>query len=277
MAFGDAFASSRIADEIRLQYATRDVLFIAAAGTYACPSDFVAFPARMEEVVAVAGLTESDAVHPSSCSGPEVDLGAVIGEVPAPGKTQDEVMHFGGSSDATAIVGGVAALVWSEHPDWNRDAVRDQLYRTAGNGFRGGSKGFGRINAYKAVGGFWSLQIDGPDVVTPGDPYTLTARTLGGGPNWAYRWSNGATSPSVSGVGRNPGDREFWSVEATDLRDGMMRRAAHSVSGEDPEARARCLDACDLDRQTCEQEDPPRVGGCGRPYDACTRWCYEHF
>jgi subtilisin family serine protease len=188
MAFGDAFASARIADEIRLQHATQDVLFIAAAGTYACPEGFVAFPARMDEVVAVTGVTERGDLHPSACGGLEVDLAAVIGEAPAPGRTDADVIHFDGSSNASAIVGGVAVLVWSAHLDWTRDAVREQLYRTTGQVYRDHRWGYGRVNAYRAVGGFWDVVIAGPRAVPPGQAYRLTAVPVGDGPDWTYRW-----------------------------------------------------------------------------------------
>jgi serine protease len=283
MAFGDAFASARIADEIRLQHASRDVLFIAAAGTYACPEGFVAFPARMDEVVAVTGETEDGKIHPDACSGPQVDLSAVIGEVPAPGRMEDEIIHFGGSSNASAIVGGIAALVWSENPQESRDTVREKLYSTAGHGFRDGSKGFGRVNAYRAVGGFWSLAISGPTVVKPGDSYSLRAKPQGGGPNWAYRWSNGASTESISSVGPPNRDSQRWSLEVTDLRDGTTLKATHRVDAKDPaavaedaERREICERRCEEQQNQCFQAEPPEIG-CRRAYATCVRRCALQF
>jgi subtilisin family serine protease len=274
MAFGDAFASARIADEIRLQYYSNDVLLIAAAGTYVCPGDFVAFPARMEEVVAVTGVTEGGGIHPSACAGREVDLAAVIGEAPAPGKTQDDVIHFGGSSNASAIVAGVAALVWSKHPDWNRDAVRDRLYRTTDRGHHDGRSGYGRVNAYRAIGGFWDLSITGPMQVSAGGRYQLSAVPEGGGPNFTYRWNNGATTAQIEAVAGEIGTSQPWTVEVTDVREGKTLARSRTVSAVD----TACLRACRHVRDGClncrrEPGECPLPHTCVQEYQECKREC----
>jgi subtilisin family serine protease len=202
MAFGDAHDHSWVADEIRRQYHRTDlpggVLFVGAAGTDVCPFwDPVAFPARMDEVVAVTGRAEHGGLHPKTCTGPEVDLAAVVDEVPAPGRYPDDLVHFGGSSDATAIVAGVAAMVWSKYPAWTRDQVRDRMYHTTWGGLDP-DLGYGVVDAFGATGGLVRLRVDGPDTVEPGESYTLTAVPGGDGPNFTYRWSNGATTPQVT-------------------------------------------------------------------------------
>jgi subtilisin family serine protease len=157
MAFGTGSWSYRnIEDEIRLgtNTSSNPVLFVGAAGTEYC-LEGVMFPAKMPEVVAVTGLTPAGTLHPTACGGPEVDVGAVITNAFAAGRyPTNQMITFGGSSAATAVVAGIAALVWSRNPTWSPQQVRHQLVSTAANaGSSDPVVGFGLIDAYKAVGG----------------------------------------------------------------------------------------------------------------------------
>jgi hypothetical protein len=221
MAFGDVNDHSWIADEIRRQYHRTDlpggVLFVGAAGTDACPLWApVAFPARMPEVIAVTGRAETGGLHPRTCTGPEVDLAAVVDEVPAPGRYPDDLVHFGGSSDATAIVAGVAAMTWSKYPTWHRDQVRNRMYQTTWGG--AGDLGHGVVDAYGATGGFLGIWIDGPDTVEPRETYTLTAAPVGDGP-FTYRWSNGATTPQITLTAGANNTTQRLTVTVTDTNE----------------------------------------------------------
>ncbi|NOJ39984.1 S8 family peptidase [Bradyrhizobium australiense] len=262
MAFGDAFASRRIADEISYQYHLKDVLFFVAAGTIICPEDFVAFPARMEEVIAVAGMEANGNVHPISCAGPEVDLAAVIGEAPTAGEVPEDIIHFGGSSNATAIAAGVAALVWSDHKGWSRDEVRERMFRTADHGRAG--LGWGRINAYRAVGGFHAITVMGPRAVSPNQSYRLIANPLGDGPDWTYQWkqeggSVTATTPHLDAVSGAEGSSQSWTVEVTDRREG--KSLSQSVVVTVPTgAYEQCLERCDAKFKVCKTELERELG-----------------
>ena len=213
MAFGDAFASPRIADEIRFQHANRDMLFIAAAPTRRLPGGICRLSCPNGGGRCCHWRDGERQYSLKRVLGQEVDLAAVIGEAPAPGKTQDDVIYFGGSSNASAIVAGVAALVWSQHPDWNRDAVRERLYRSPGQVLRNERYGWGRVNAYRAVGGFWALSVDGPTAVGAGQAYRLTAVPEGDGPGFAYRWNNGATTPHLDATAGAAGTSQTWGRE----------------------------------------------------------------
>lgn len=73
------------------------------------------------------------------------------------GKPEDDFIgDFNGTSSATPLVAGLAALILSEHPDWTSKQVRDRIQSTAdqlGAKPRNNQFGYGRINACKAVGG----------------------------------------------------------------------------------------------------------------------------
>lgn len=63
-------------------------------------------------------------------------------------------IRWSGTSFATPLAAGVAALVLSKHPDWTADQVLQRLRDTCDkpNGLvRDDLSGFGRINAYRAV------------------------------------------------------------------------------------------------------------------------------
>jgi subtilisin family serine protease len=70
----------------------------------------------------------------------------------------DYVAAFDGTSVATPHTAGVAALIWSRHPQWTAAQVEQQLYDSADdiytlpcNSLYTGQLGAGRINAFNAV------------------------------------------------------------------------------------------------------------------------------
>ena len=130
------------------------VLFIAAAGTTVCNFGVV-IPAKLPHVVAATGLGRYGFLHPDACGGPEVDVGAVIVGACASGRYPDNtVIKFGGSSAATALVAGVAALIWGTDTEQTRDSVMKRLFESCSRyPNRHPQVGYGLVNALKAVGG----------------------------------------------------------------------------------------------------------------------------
>ena len=70
----------------------------------------------------------------------------------------DYVAPLDGTSMACPLAAGVAALVWSRHPDWSASQVEQRLYETADdidslacNSSYSGKLGAGRVNAFNAV------------------------------------------------------------------------------------------------------------------------------
>lgn len=232
MAWGTVFDLNTLGDMMRSIWVAKDVLFVGAAGTApGCLFNYgVTFPGRMSIVVAAAGLNWNNEPSEQSCWGPEVDLGAVIGQVPSLGyvASDEALIGFGGSSNATALISSIAALVWSEYPTWNRDQVRERLYATAAWGIAG-KTGHGRVDAYRAVGGFHASYISGPSSVAAGATYTLSAVTLGDGP-FRYRWSNGSTARTITATSGAPGSSVSYSVVVTDLRENKSITSYRTVS-----------------------------------------------
>ena len=75
--------------------------------------------------------------------GAEDDRGSDYGtgiDISAPGVSiytttlwDDAYDYSGGTSSATAVISGTAALIWSQHPEWTRDQVAAQLLGTTDN------------------------------------------------------------------------------------------------------------------------------------------------
>jgi len=148
----------------------RDVLVVAAAGncgtlTGRCRQpDQREYPAALPGVLAVGATDSSDEVAVFSTRGPQVALTApgvrIVSTVPSYGTYQS--FHGGslsygeltGTSQASAFVAGVAALVWSARPTLTAREVFDVLTATAddlGVPGRDDLYGYGRVNALRAV------------------------------------------------------------------------------------------------------------------------------
>lgn len=116
-------------------------------------ADVVHFPACLDDVVAVAASNRCDfpktptscdgEKHWGSCSGPQVDIAApgvsnfttdVRGQGgfnPSPSPDGDYIENFNGTSSATPLVAGAAALVLSVHQGFDEKTVREILRDSA--------------------------------------------------------------------------------------------------------------------------------------------------
>lgn len=220
-----------ITQEIQYDYYNRGVLFVAAAGTTYC-LEGVIYPAKLPEVVAVTGTVADGHRHPEACGGPEVDIAAVISGAAAPGRRPQDIIDFGGSSAATGLVAGTAAVIWSTYPWMSRDQVRDRLI-WAGQGAVESGLGNGVVDAYKAVGGLYALNISGPTRVTAGSTYSLTALPQGDGP-YNYQWHNGATSQSITATAGAAGTTQTFTVWVQDTVDGRWHTTSITVTSVRP-------------------------------------------
>ncbi|HEY0019723.1 MAG TPA: S8/S53 family peptidase [Longimicrobium sp.] len=149
----------QVSDEIEYWHYGRQVLFFGAAGTSGCGDGIldsnVIFPADMPEVVAVTGITYPGGGVPCGIHrGSDVELTSYL-DVPSTGRYTADIVGMGGSSNATAVAGGIAALVWSRNPTMTRDQVRARLQQTASfYPSRHSEQGYGLMNALKAVRGY---------------------------------------------------------------------------------------------------------------------------
>lgn len=155
--------SDVIADEIRYwsePVAGRDVVFVGAAGT--SPDELnqntVVFPAVMNEVLSVSAAELPDPmIRPGSVHhGPELDViaythGLTTGTGPYSGS--QVFTSLGGSSGATAIAAGIAALVRARYPTWNNVQVRERMISTGGVLCGNLASWHRMLNAEAAVGG----------------------------------------------------------------------------------------------------------------------------
>jgi subtilisin family serine protease len=149
----------QVSDEIEYWHYNRPVLFLGAAGTSGCGDGIldsnVVFPADMPEVVAVTGVNYPGGGIPCGIHyGSEVELTAYL-DVPSTGQYTADVVGMGGSSNATAVMGGIAALTWSRNPGLTRNQLRARLQQS-GSYYpsRHSREGYGLVNALKAVRGY---------------------------------------------------------------------------------------------------------------------------
>jgi len=163
MSIGSLFSSGVVKDAIRYAYGKRKLIF-CAAGTSTNFTTWVGvvFPARMSETVAVTGVREGSSYQRcNTChTGSSVDFTMIMQRsgsnrtaltLPEAGTGLSTV---GGSSAATALAAGVAALVWSTDPSMSRSEVLQRL-KEASDLYPGRNRkyGWGNINAYRAVTG----------------------------------------------------------------------------------------------------------------------------
>ncbi|NUR72270.1 MAG: type VII secretion-associated serine protease mycosin [Hamadaea sp.] len=129
------------------------VLIFAAAGNTDAHDTGVQVPARYPWAVAVGGLDKSGNHLSTSITGAEVELTAPAEKIYSDNK--GGIWRYGtGTSDSTAIVSGVAALVWSKFPQLSAAEVLHRLEATAtdkGDPGRDPVYGFGAIDPVKAL------------------------------------------------------------------------------------------------------------------------------
>jgi type VII secretion-associated serine protease mycosin len=141
-----------------------DVVVVAGAGN-APDSKTVGFPAKLPGVLAVAG-TDKDGNHARiSATGPEVVLAAPAVDVVSTGAFGKYVSGEG-TSNSTAIVAGVVALVRAKFPQLPATEVIRRLTATAtdrGKPGRDDEYGYGIVNPVAAL----TASIGPPVAVSP--------------------------------------------------------------------------------------------------------------
>ena len=161
MSIGYPWSIGRIADAVRYAHA-RGKLIFAAGGTSTSFTNWygIIFPASMSETVAVTGIEEGSGYEEcDTCHIGSMDFTIIMergtnNNQPVLGFNTGQSQYFGGSSVATAFTAGIAALVWSEYPSWDRNQVLQRL-KEASDLYpnKSGNFGYGTIDALKAVTG----------------------------------------------------------------------------------------------------------------------------
>ncbi|MFG1952737.1 S8 family serine peptidase [Micromonospora sp. NPDC048830] len=129
-----------------------NIVVVAAAGNY--PEDpGVIYPASLPGVIAAGGITRTGEHAAISVTGPEVDVVAPAVDIYST-SINGKYRKGTGTSSATAIVAGAAALVRSKYPDLPADEVVHRLTATAvdkGPPGRDDQYGYGVIDLVAAL------------------------------------------------------------------------------------------------------------------------------
>lgn len=141
-------------DDAFLYAADNDVVVVAAAGNRGSGTTTVGAPATMPGVLTVAGVDiNGQASFDASSQGITIAVAApsedLVGAVPGGG-----YVIWNGTSGATPIVAGIAALVRAAHPELNAANVINRITSTAKDAGAAGPDaiyGFGLVNAQAAV------------------------------------------------------------------------------------------------------------------------------
>lgn len=156
MALGVALHSSALTDAIQRAFSQFNIVVVAAAGTSPASIPwhtwFVVYPANLSEVMAASAANYDGTRDNQSHSGAELDI---VSYQPTTTSSYNGYGHynFGNSSNATAMVAGVATLIRQRFPNITADSVRRRIVNTAGTRCGSGTS-FGPIlNAEAAVGG----------------------------------------------------------------------------------------------------------------------------
>ncbi|GAB7043713.1 MULTISPECIES: S8 family serine peptidase [Catenuloplanes] len=135
----------------------KGVIIVAGAGNTEQTGPVISPPANIPGVLAVTGLDQNGEFWTGSATGAEAGIAAPATEIFVAQPEEYGTDGYGrssGTSAATAIVSGVAALVKAKHPDLDATNLINRLTATArdeGTPGRDAQYGFGTIDALAAV------------------------------------------------------------------------------------------------------------------------------
>jgi type VII secretion-associated serine protease mycosin len=138
-------------DAIR-QAQAADVVLVAAAGNRGAAGNN--YPGRYPEVLTVGADDEHGKIAARSVQGPQVDLVAPGVHIATTGTNSSGYFLGSGTSEATAVVSGAAALIRARYPKLSAAEVVHRLTATAtdaGPAGRDDTYGYGRLNLIAAL------------------------------------------------------------------------------------------------------------------------------
>jgi serine protease len=159
MSMGTPLYSGTLEDGVNYAYNKGKLIFCAAGTSLSWTSWWgVIYPAKHDKCVAMTGTKENGSRCTVCHDGSEVDFTFTMERNVSSDRTSLSLhsagnlpSYVGGSSCATAMGAGVAAMIWSSQPTLSRDGVLNILKQTSQYATPTGSKGYGQINAFKAI------------------------------------------------------------------------------------------------------------------------------
>ncbi|MGR3935601.1 type VII secretion-associated serine protease mycosin [Streptomyces sp. BRA346] len=135
LAFQDYLLEKNEPEELQkaVDYAIgRGKLLLAGSGNDGNTSNDLTYPAASDGVAGV-GAVDKDLAHVKfSNYGSQVALAAPGEDIPINCIGKSGYCRSGGTSQATAIASGAAALIWAKHPKWTGNQVLRVMMETAG-------------------------------------------------------------------------------------------------------------------------------------------------
>ncbi len=148
MSLGGTQSSQTLQDAVDYAWSKGSVV-IAAAGNSSSTAE--SYPGAYIHVIAVAATDANDTITSYSNYGPWVDVAAPGSSIYSTYKG-NSYASMSGTSMASPLTAGVAALIWSKGICSTNICVREQIEKTAEQITGTGTNWtYGRINAYKAV------------------------------------------------------------------------------------------------------------------------------
>lgn len=210
-------SSQCVAEAIRnaLKYGREDLgtVVVAAAGNFSRTTP--EFPASMDSVIAVGAIQRDGQLtyysngHPDlvAPSGPELGCGngdilttSLLGDFgcsDGPGGNVDYTTTFSGTSAATALVSGAAALMLAANPGLTAAQVKSRLQANADSwpNYGPAQVGSGKLNVYRSLDlppppppPVVAHDILGPTIIFNPGMYQWKAVVSGGDGNYSYQW-----------------------------------------------------------------------------------------
>lgn len=209
LAFGSPTYKDNIARQI--EASSNDmIVMVGAAGTspsWMGQQHKIAFPARMPEVVAVTGINADGSVCGNCHRNVQIEFGAYTDEpslnpyAQASHNLAGPHVSISGSSGATAVISGIAALTWSANPGLTAQGVIQRMKSSSAAvqlpNHSPWQSGSGMPNAACAVGGICRIEMQGPSVITEPGHHVYTAKQIASNVDASYDWSTGHTTSSA--------------------------------------------------------------------------------
>ncbi|MFJ5121426.1 type VII secretion-associated serine protease mycosin [Kitasatospora sp. NPDC088548] len=194
-------------------------LVLASVGNSGQEGSPVEYPGAIPLVLGIGAVDQSGKGTAESDEGPQVDLVAPGVDIYSACTANSGYCKGHGTSDATAVVSGSAALVWAVHPDWNGNQIARVLLNTAGKptdgSGRNDSVGYGAVRPRVAL-------------TEPGDPGPADVSPI---PEQPVGVPSASASPSAVASSASAGSGAAPTEDSTPVGSPAVRPEADGVSG----------------------------------------------